>query len=107
MATICYTWSDADLKWNEAPITWREGCLIAEILQGGGGNQSIIRHRLKKLPKEDKDVLISLVTRIMDTDKEFEKKITKGKNKNIRIGVKHVEILLKEMKNIELKIFIN
>ena len=105
MATICYAWNDAPFKWNEAPITWREGCLIEEVTKYGTAPS--IRKRLKELDEEDKQVLISLVTRLKENDVEFEKRINKNKNTKANVTIKDVEIFLIEAKKISVNIFIN
>ncbi len=105
MATICYAWDDAPFKWNEAPITWKEGCLIEEVTKYGTAPS--IRKRLKELDKEDKQVLISLVTRLKQNDSEFEKRINKNKNTKAKVTIKDVEIFLIEAKKISVNIFIN
>ena len=113
MISFCYTWSDADVVWNQVEITWREACVLQQVI-GGGGRFSraphsplTLRNRIKKLDKKDQEVLINLITRVVENDKTIESKINKKKNTKVKINIKKVELVLREAKKINLKIFIN
>jgi hypothetical protein len=112
MLSFCYTWSDADVIWNQVEITWREACVLQKVLGGGSYSRAphspnTLRNRLKKLKKEEQDVLIKLVARIIDNDKTIETKMNKNKNGKVKVTIKKVELVLKEAKKINLKVFIN
>ena len=112
MLTFCYTWSDADVIWNQVEITWREACVLQKVMEGGSFTRAphspnTLRNRIKKLKKDEQQVLIKLVTRIINNDKTIETKINRKKNTNVKVTIKKVELVLKEAKKINLKIFIN
>lgn len=113
MISFCYTWNDTDVVWSQVEITWREACVLQQVVGGGGTfaraphSPLTLRNRIKKLDKKDQQVLINLVTRIVENDKIIESKINKNKNTKVKITIKKVEMVLKEAKKINLKIFIN
>jgi len=106
MALICYKWSDCPFPWNQTPFTWREGCIIEKIVTGAGGMQSIRRFRakLKELDKEEKEILINLFLRMKVDEIIIEKEISKGKNKQVKIRLKDVEVLMKEQRFINVNV---
>ena len=101
MATICYAWDDADFSWVNANITWVEGCLISEI-QGAIGSP---RKILKKMSEDEKRILIGLMVKL---EKESGEDITirsnKSKNQNIKVKIKDMELFIKELREIKVKI---
>jgi hypothetical protein len=103
MATFCYTWDNADVFWNTVELTWAEFCVIDKAIGvvSGGPNR-----RLKKeLTDEEQQTIINLFVRIKDQDIEFEKRMNKHKNKKTKVTIKDVEMLLREAKKIDVKIF--
>lgn len=103
---ICYKWSDAPLEWLEANITWQEACLIAEIAEAIVKGVKPERH-LKKMDKKDKDILIHLITRIKTEQlEELTVKSAKTKNKKVKVTIKDMEIFIKEIRDIKVKIIL-
>jgi hypothetical protein len=103
MATFCYTWDNADVFWNTVELTWAEFCVVDKAIGvvGGGPNR-----RLKKeLTDEEQQTIIDLFVRIKEQDVEFEKRMNKHKNKKAKVTIKDVEMLLREAKKIDVKIF--
>ena len=101
MATFCYTWDNADVFWNTVELTWAEFCVVEKALGVVGGYRN---QRLRKeLTNDEQQIIIDLFVRIMDQDVEFEKRM--NKNKKAKVTIKDVEILLREAKKIDVKIF--
>jgi predicted transcriptional regulator len=108
MSVFCYKWNDADVYWNTVELTWREFCIIKKITDTiGGGYGPQLKQRLKKLSKEEKQVLIELYIRIKSQDIDFEKRMNKHKNNTVKVKVKDIENFLMEVKNIKVNIFMN
>lgn len=107
MSSICYAWDDTPFMWMETPFTWREGCIIEKLIGGAGGNQSITKHRLKKLDDEEKKILIGLFVRLNVDEIIFEKRVNKSKNTKVKIKLKDIQVLMKEQKNIKVNVKIN
>ena len=103
MATFCYTWDNADVFWNTVELTWAEFCVVEKALGVVGGYRN---QRLRKeLTDDEQQIIIDLFVRIMDQDVEFEKRMNKNKNKKAKVTIKDVEMLLREAKKIDVKIF--
>ena len=103
MATFCYTWDNADVFWNTVELTWAEFCVVEKALGIVGGSQN--RKLKKELTDEEQQTIIDLFVRIKDQDIEFEKRMNKHKNKKTKVRIKDVEMLLREAKKIDVKIF--
>jgi hypothetical protein len=104
MATICYAWDDADFSWDTAPITWIEGCLIEKIQAAGAVRPSKV---LKKLTEDEKKVLIGLVIKLRKQNGyEVEVKSNKVKNKNTKVTIKEMELFIKEVQQIKVKVIL-
>jgi DNA replication initiation complex subunit (GINS family) len=103
MATFCYTWDNADVFWNTVELTWAEFCVVEKALGVVGGSQN--RRLKKELTDEEQQIIIDLFVRIKDQDIEFEKRMNKHKNKKTKVTIKDVEMLLREAKKIDVKIF--
>lgn len=103
MATFCYTWDNADVFWNTVELTWAEFCVVEKALGVVGGSQN--RKLKKELTDEEQQTIINLFVRIKDQDIEFEKRMNKHKNKKTKVTIKDVEMLLREAKKIDVKIF--
>ena len=104
MATICYAWDDADFSWDTAPITWIEGCLIQKIQEGGAVKPAKV---LKKLTDEEKKVLIGLVVKFRKQNGyEVEVKANKVKNKKSKVTIKEMELFIKEVQQIKVKVIL-
>lgn len=106
MALICYSWDDSPFPWSDTPFTWREGCVIEKLVTGAGGMQSIRRFRKKiqELDREEKETLINLFLRLEVDEIIIKKEMTKGKNKQIKIRLKDVEVLIKEQRFINVNV---
>lgn len=105
MAIFCYTWDNADVYWNTVELTWAEFCIIEKAIGLIGGSP---RKRLKdELTKEEQSVIINLFVRISQQDVEYEKRINKHKNKKANVTIDDVEILLREAKKVDVKIFMD
>ena len=103
MATFCYTWDNADVFWNTVELTWAEFCVVKKALGVVSGSQN--RKLKKELTDEEQQTIIDLFVRIKDQDIEFEKRMNKHKNKKTKVRIKDVEMLLREAKKIDVKIF--
>ena len=103
MATFCYTWDNADVFWNTVELTWAEFCVVKKALGVVSGSQN--RKLKKELTDEEQQTIIDLFVRIKYQDIEFEKRMNKHKNKKTKVRIKDVEMLLREAKKIDIKIF--
>jgi hypothetical protein len=106
---FCYTWANADQVWDTSILTWAEFCIIIPIVTpttAGSGSMSMVRDRLRKLPEEDKKIIIGLFTRLEVDEIVFEKRENKQKNKMVKIKISDVDVTIKESKNISVKIII-
>jgi len=101
--TQCYTWDDAPFSWLEANITWIEGCIIQKIQEQPKYVKRI--DHFKKLKEEEKKVIIGLITRIK-REKQEDQVITsnKTKNKKVKVTIKDIELFIKEVREIKVKI---
>lgn len=103
----CYRWNDTDYKWNETPFTWKEGCIVIEFIKEVGAPNTSIVQAYRRLPKDKKKVIVSLITRIASVDKDYadyRSELFKNKPSGIKIGVKDVEILAKAVLGIKVEI---
>lgn len=103
MAIFCYTWDNADVYWNTVELTWAEFCILEKAIGVIGAKNLKLK---KELTPEEQQTIINLFVRIKEQDVEFEKRISKHKNKKAKVTIKDVEILLREAKKIDVKIFI-
>jgi len=106
---FCYTWANADQVWDTSILTWAEFCIIIPIVTpttAGSGSMSMVRDRLRKLPEEDKKIIIGLFTRLEVDEIVFEKRENKQKNKMVKIKISDVDVTIKESKNVSVKIII-
>jgi hypothetical protein len=107
---ICYKWNDAIYKWNEANFTWKEACVIEKIIKAESGyvkNNRKLSDRIKKLPKEDKEILINLIVKIKKQHQEdLIIKNNKRKNQKIKVKIKDMELFIKEIKKINIKVIL-
>ena len=101
----CYRWDDTDFKWNETPFTWKEGCIVLELIKGGP-NVNIVKN-YKRLSKDKKKVIISLITRIAAVNKDYadyRSELHKQKPSGVKVTVKDVEVLAKVVLGIKIEI---
>lgn len=105
MELICYSWDDAPFTWLNNNLTWKEGCILQNLVKLSKGHK--LKKDIKNLEKEEKDILINLVTKFkIDNDKEINLTNKKSKNKKVKVTIKDVEIFIKEIKEIKVNIFI-
>jgi hypothetical protein len=102
MSTKQYlTWEQTqyDIQWNNNPYTWDEVFILLEIIEelGGFGGPEV---GYQKLDKEKKKKLITLIAKVRG--EEFKEEAYK--NEDIKVIVKDIEIVAKEVLGIELKI---
>lgn len=99
MPTVCYTWNDAPYSWATAPFTWAEGCVIIAV----GGTSTYRKKELKELNEEERATLLNLFFRMNLDELVIENRISKTKNKKVKIKLKDVEVLVSKEKLIEIK----
>ncbi len=101
MAIICYAWDDADFSWDNANITWIEGCLISEI-QGAIGSPRKIR---KEMSEGEKRILIGIMVKLKkESGEELTIRSNKVKNQKVKVKIKDMELFIKELREIKVKI---
>lgn len=102
MSTKQYlTWDQTqyNINWSNNPYTWDEVFVLIGIIEeigGLGGPET----GYKKLEKEKKKKLITLIAKVRG--EEFKEEAYK--NEDIKVIVKDIEIVAKEVLGIELKI---
>lgn len=70
--TICYTWAEADLRWDTADYTWNDVCIAIEV----SGNVDVFGdwyHAVEQLEPEKKRRFIELVCIVKMQDGTTEK----------------------------------
>ena len=79
---------------------------LLKLVQGAGGMQSIkkFREKIKELDKDEKETLINLFLRLEVDEIVIEKEMTKGKNKQVKIRLKDVEVIMKEQRFINVNV---
>ena len=99
--TQCLRWNDATFSWLDANITWIEACVISKIVEEVRIKGVKPERHLKKMDKEDKKILINLITRLK-TDQNDEMVISSSKTKNtkVKVTIKDMEIFIKEIAKI-------
>lgn len=109
MAIFCYTWDDADVYWDTVELTWADFCVVKKAIDViGAGGSAVRKRRLKdELTDDEQQTIIDLFIRISQQDVEFEKRMNKHKNKNAKVTIDTVEILLREAKKIDVRIFMD
>ena len=106
---FCYTWANAEQVWDTSELTWAEFCIIIPIVTpaiSGGGSMAMVRDRLRKLPEEEKKIIIGLFTRLEVDEITFEKRENKQKNTKVKIKISDVDVTIKESKKVNVKIII-
>ena len=106
---FCYTWANAEQVWDTSELTWAEFCIIIPIITpaiSGGGSMAMVRDRLRKLPEEEKKIIIGLFTRLEVDEITFEKRENKQKNTKVKIKISDVDVTIKESKKVNVKIII-
>jgi hypothetical protein len=101
--TQCFKWNDAAFSWLDANITWIEGCIIAKLQEETKYIKRL--NRFKKLPEDEKRVIIGLITRIKTEQQEEETiRSNKTKNKKVKVTIKDIKVFIKEIRDIKVKI---
>lgn len=103
----CYRWDDTDFKWNETPFTWKEGCIVLELIKAVGAVNTNIVKAYKRLSKDKKKVIVSLITRIAAVDKDYadyRSELHKQKPSGVKVTIKDVEVLAKAVLGIKIEI---
>ncbi len=106
---FCYTWANAEQVWDTSELTWAEFCIIIPIITpaiSGGGSMAMVRDRLRKLPEEEKKIIIGLFTRLEVDEITFEKRENKQKNTKVKIKISDVDVTIRESKKVNVKIII-
>lgn len=104
MASICYSWSDAIFSWNNAPLTWREFCVIQKIIS----SRKTAYHRKEKvLTEEEEEILINLIVRLKAEGLDYESKLQKIKNNDISLKINDLDIFMNESQTKTISIKIN
>jgi hypothetical protein len=62
------------------------------------------REKIKELDKDEKETLINLFLRLEVDEIVIEKEMTKGKNKQVKIRLKDVEVIMKEQRFINVNV---
>ncbi len=102
MSTQQYlTWdqTDYEIQWGNNPYTWDEVFVligIVEDFKGLAGPETVY----EKLDKEKKKKLITLIAKVRG--EEFKEEAYK--NNDIKVIVKDIEVVVKEVLGIEIKI---
>ncbi len=92
------TWEQTQypVQWDDNPYTWDEVFAVAKVARSVGGGYSP-HDAYKNLKPEEKRVVIRLVARI----KGQEFKLEKEKVDDIQVTASDVELVLKEVLNIQ------
>ena len=98
MANIPITWNNANIIWNDNPYTWDDIALVEEIIKGGRVTDDEYVHPLFQDEKKKKR-LVKLIYKTQGKVLKEEKEI-----KEIKITVKDVKILAKEVLGINVTI---
>ena len=94
-----HIWNQTNIKFKNANWTWSEKELVEELVySSGGGDESAIAGWQQKYPKKKKKV-IKLLCKIKN------EKFDESKNyKDIKLTIKDVQLLAKEVLGIDLKV---
>jgi len=88
------TWESADFNWGNNPYSWNDVALIEEITSDNTG-LSGVRKRVDKLEVEKKKRLVQLIMRKKGIKVYDGSKII---NEDIKINIKDVEMIIKDVK---------
>lgn len=102
MSRTPITWDNADFAWNDNPYTWDDVALVKEVVEeiqrkGGMVDEDYVHPLFKE--EEKKKRLIKLIYKTQGKVLKEEKEI-----KEIKVTVKDVKILAKEVLGINVKI---
>jgi len=98
MANTPITWNNANIIWNDNPYTWDDIALVKEVIKGGRATDDEYLHPLLQDEKKKKR-LVKLIYKTQGKVLKEEKEI-----KEIKITVKDVKILAKEVLGINVTI---
>ena len=109
MGFICYKWEECDIKWEQADWKWEECRFVEELLQGYGAAGEDAWQKYLEDPVSDEDkrkrkILIRLIAKVKNEPKYDEEKELR---KDIKISVKDIKTVIKEMTGIDLDISVD
>lgn len=94
------TWEQTEypIQWDNNPYTWDEVFVLIEILEGvqGGGHKDY-HDAYKHLKPEKKKVVIKLIAKVKG--QEFVEE--KYKQEDIKVTAEDIELIMKEVLNIQ------
>jgi len=88
------TWESADFNWGNNPYSWNDVALIEEITRDNTGSSGV-RKRVDKLEVKKKKRLVQLIMRKKGIKVYDGSKII---NEDIKINIKDVEMIIKDVK---------
>jgi len=89
---VPFKWDNANFTWNNNPYTWNDVALAAE-LAGGGSYEEVLKDEDKKKK------FVKLLCKIQGKEYEETREV-----KDIEIKAKDVELVIKEVLNIDIKV---
>lgn len=99
--SFCYNWDNLNESWFSCNLTWAEACVINKITTMPGGVR-----KYERLTKEEKRTLIGLIVKIKQEDDIYKSESSKYKNKSIRVTAKDIQLFIKELREIKVKIIL-
>ena len=106
MEEILYNWEEQNQNWELYQMNWEDFALIiylnSQILDGissGFNKRQAISNAYEKLDTKQKNNLLKLFVNVMGKKIEIDKEV----NKNIKLTIEDIEILLKETIKITFK----
>ena len=95
------TWEQTEypIQWDNNPYTWDEVFVLIEIAQAVGGGGYTPHDAYKHLDEKKKKVLIKVIARVKG--EEFSEE--KYKQDGIEVTAEDIELVLKEVLNIQVK----
>ena len=103
MSTNCYTWSNLNLPWINVNWTWDECQTVNEIVEIVGSGSLNPNEQINDWVNKDKkrsEKVIRLVCKV----KGYSKKKLKSVNENAKVTIKDIQLIVKAVKNIDLRV---
>lgn len=91
--TVIFKWDTANFTWDNNPYTWDEVELVKELARGGGSYQETFKDEKKKKK------FIKLLCKVQGKEYKETREV-----KNIKVKAKDVELVIKEVLNIDIKV---
>lgn len=104
---ICHIWSDTAINWNLADWKWSECQLVQEIIYGAPGEQvlpSWLQEPYDPYNRQHQEKRKRFVEMIAKVKNEPEFKSKREINENVKISVKDIEMVVKKVSGIDIKI---